>query len=127
VKISALVTVEVSFSKTYKKRKYHYGYQFVSHGGELRFRGLTVQHYGRVKDYQKTTGPDWNQVLFLYPGMQTCILDDTAWGGLLITKKDLPEDIRDLTQRKDIVIPKAVKEAAQRKVNITVSDEFAKR
>jgi len=127
MRIRTHAEVNVQYSITYKKRKYHYNYQFVTHGGELRFRGLSVGHYGVVHDFQKTTGRDWNEVVFLYPGMQKNVAHDKSYGQPVLKVSDLPPDIRDITKRKDLVIPEAVKEAAQRKVKLTVSDEFAKR
>jgi len=124
-KIGISISVYASRSVILNKRKFNYTYEFISYKNKLIFRGLSVDYYGKVHTYSITTGSQWNTIVFMYPGMQKNILCDPL-NNLLITELDVPDDVRMLRKRKDIVLPKEIIEAVEKKVGIKVGKEFAK-
>lgn len=125
MKCDAHITLHVRFLKTIKKRKFHYSYQFVSHGNKLRFRGMQINHFGVVQGHQKTTGRDWRTILFLYPGHSSNILTQ-AFSDCILKPDELPPEVSAWKTRKDIVLPKEVIKAAEKKCGLKVDTVMAK-
>ena len=118
--ISSSVTIYIRQDITYKAKKFSYEYEFVSYRGELRFRGFELHYKGKIDSYYRD---EWNQIKFLYPNCSDCTkLNENTF----LKEEDLPENIRNVNKRNELVIPQDILDKAQSKTTLKVSKEFSR-
>lgn len=114
-KLNTDCVIHVYYSAVFQRTKFSYEYQFVSRGREVCFRGLSVYALVKMSSYPRK---EWVSAVFSYPG--------STHKGLSIDLSKLPPDIASIKSRKDILIPKEVMAAAQKKTSLKVVRTLAK-